>query len=79
MKKLIFTRTGIQIQSNVSHYHIASILPHWYKAGILTPRDLLNNDGNLKTLEEIRLQYGLKYNFLEYLRIQRSLKGFLSN
>ena len=37
--------------------------PHWYKAGILTPLDLLNSDGNLKTLEEIRLQYGVKSNF----------------
>ena len=53
--------------------------PHWYKAGILTLLDLLNNDGNLKTLEEIRLQYGVKSNFLEYMRIQRSLKGFLNN
>ena len=53
--------------------------PHWYKAGILTPLDLLNNDGNLKTLEELRLQCGVNSIFLEYLRIQRSLKGFLNN
>ena len=31
------------------------------------PLDLLNNDGNLKTLEEIRLQYGVKSNFFASL------------
>ena len=37
--------------------------PHWYKAGILTPLELLDNDSNLKTLDEIRLQYGVKSHF----------------
>ena len=53
--------------------------PHWYKAGIVTPLDLLKQDSTIKTLEEIKQQFNIKSNFLEYLTIQRSLKRYLAN
>ena len=34
--------------------------PHWYKAGITTSLDLLNNDSSMKTLEELKNQFNIK-------------------
>ena len=50
--------------------------PKWNQAGIHTPLDIINPEGNLMTLEEITY-LKLKANFLEYLRIERCLKMFL--
>ena len=53
--------------------------PHWYMAGIATSLDLLNNDGSMKTLEELKNQFNIKSNFLDYLRLQRCLKRYFTN
>ena len=51
---------------------------HWYKAGIIIPLDLLNHDGKIKTLDEIKLNFNIKSNFLEYFRIKSCLSRYLS-
>ena len=56
-----------------------SLFPHWYKAGITTFLDLLNSDRSMKTLEELKTQFNIKSNFLEYLRLQRCFKRYLTN
>ena len=52
---------------------------HWYRAGIKTALDLLNNDGTIKTQEEIKHQFNIETNFLEYIRIEKCLKKYLTN
>ena len=52
-------------------------LPHWYRAGINAPSDIIDSDGNILTLSEITKLYRIKSNFLEYLRVQRCLKKYL--
>ena len=52
-------------------------LPHWFRAGIITPADLINADGNILSPLELSKQYKVKSNFLEYSRVQRCLKKFL--
>ena len=51
--------------------------PRWDQVGIHTPLDLIKPHGSIMALEEIMDLYGLKTNFLEYLRIQRCLKIFI--
>ena len=52
-------------------------LPHWFKASILTPSDLINANGNIFSPLELSNHYKIKSNFLEYSRVQRCLKKFL--
>ena len=52
--------------------------PHWDKMGVNTPLDLIKADGSILTMREVTQLYGIRTNFLEYLRIHRCVKLFLN-
>ena len=54
-------------------------LPHWYCAGIRTPSDLINADGNIFSLSETSKLFKIKINFLDYLRVERCLLRYLKD
>ena len=82
---LLYERNPANIESHMSSWYNPQIsteplfYPHWYNTGITTSLDLLNNDGSMKTLEELKNQFNIKSNFLEYLRLQRCLKRYFTN
>ena len=51
--------------------------PHWNRMGVKTPLDLIKSDGSIMSMQEIIHLYGLKTNFLEYLRVAKCLKVFI--
>ena len=52
---------------------------HWYNNGIIFVGDLLDNNGNIKSMENLSQSYHLaNLNFLEYLRIRYHVNMFLS-
>lgn len=50
---------------------------NWYEHGIRFISDFFNTDGSFYTLENLRNQYKIKINFLQYQSIKASLKAML--
>ena len=44
-------------------------LSEWFRKGILSINDLLNESGNVLTLQEFRDKYSCKSNFLQYYQV----------
>ena len=54
--------------------------PNWFDKGITTVSDVLNSDGLIKTLDELKKDFSIdKINPLHYLRVQQNVKKFLKN
>ena len=51
--------------------------PHWYKAGISIPLDVVKPDGQIMNIAELRHIFQLKTNFLEYYRVEKILKNLI--
>jgi len=51
----------------------------WYKAGIKKIEDILSDDGNFMSLEELNEKYDIKTNFLNVLQIRQSIPGSWRN
>jgi len=49
-----------------SHY---IYINEWFKKGVVSIKDLLNNDGNFLTFKEFSDKYGCQTNFLRYYQI----------
>ena len=51
----------------------------WYKAGIYTVSDILNNEFQMIDLNTVQDKYNITINWLDYARVKNSLKLFLRN
>ena len=51
--------------------------PNWHSKGVLSIADLLSSDGQFISLEDVRLCYNIKTNFLEYHRVMTNVKVYL--
>ena len=53
-------------------------IPNWFEKGITAVSDVLNLDGSIKTLDEVKQKYSINsINPLHYLRVQQNVKKFL--
>ena len=53
--------------------------PHWYHARVHSPLDLLDSNDNIMELEDVKRHFNIKTNFLEYTRIKRCLRKYLTS
>ena len=52
----------------------------WYEAGLIHVKDLLDDKGNLLTLNEVNEKYGINLNILNYTTIVKAIpKEWLEN
>ena len=59
------------------HFKSTLYLPDLRNKGILSESDLLNAEGGIMSLIEIKDHYEVNTNFLEHLRVHKNLKQFL--
>ena len=50
----------------------------WFKKGIISIKDLLNENGNFLTFDEFSLKYSCKTNFLQYYQVISAIPKHLS-
>ena len=54
--------------------------PVWYEKGIIIISDILDKEGNILAMNDLKERYNLdSVNFLDYLRLSRVVKGFTKN
>ena len=59
---------------SISRYEL--FLPNWGKSGVRFVSDVINQNGDLMSKTEIETTYNIKTNFLEYMRVHKSIKKF---
>ena len=47
---------------------------NWYKSGIHVVGDIVNPQGHILTLEEIKTKFGLRTNYLKYFTVRSLVK-----
>ena len=53
-------------------------IPNWFEKGITTVSNVLNLDGSIKTLDEVKQEHSMNsINPLQYFRVQQNVKKFL--
>ena len=57
------------LKSLVPVFSIKQFLSEWFKKGILSINDLLNESGNFLTFHEFRDKYSSESNFLQYYQV----------
>ena len=61
----------------ISKYDL--FLPNWWDKNIFQGSDMVDENGDIMSLEVLKKRFDLQTNFLEYLRVQKNLKHFLGN
>ena len=59
---------------SISRYEL--FLPNWWKSGARFVSDVINQNRDLMSKMEIETTYNIKTNFLEYMRVHKSIKKF---
>ena len=76
------TNEGIMFSSiwfNPNIFKQNLFLPDWCQNGIYVIGNIINGEGGVCSLDELRQRYGFHINFLYYITVKKSVKKFIED
>ena len=69
--------SSIWFNPNISKHNL--FFPDWCQNGIYVIADIIDEEGNVCSLDKLRQRYGFHINFLNYITVRKSVKKFIGD